>query len=298
MDEVGGAMASPLTFGSTDDTMFCHLCPNVRASAYCVDCRIYLCPSCEGQHKKYPTFKDHRLLTGKKMPSFFPTQHGTSTDDLNKCPDHQKEEIKFFCTDHDTVCCTVCTTLHHNGCEIKYIPDICKDYAKSADYKNQTANIKSSETITLNSLQDIDNGFKKVDQLSSSQVEKLRKFKALIIAYLDQREKELLNEIQVNRDQDLATLKQLQTSATTIKSELSKALTNVKLHEDNSNDLFIATKRAQALVNKLNSALQDITSKTKYQEYDLQRDPLVETLLKNKDGMAQLVMSPGNYNVT
>jgi len=280
-------MASSLTLGSTDDTMFCHLCPNVRASAYCVDCRIYLCPSCESQHKK-----DHRLLTGKKMP----TRHGTSTDDLNKCPDHQKEEIKFFCTAHDTVCCTVCTTLHPNGCQIKYIPDICKDYPKSADYKNQTANFKTTENITSNCLQNIDNCIKKVDQLSSSQVEKLRKFKALIIAYLDQREKELLYEIQLTRDQDLATLKQLHTSATTIKSELSKALANMTTHEDNSNDLFIATKKAQSLVNKLKFALQDITSKTKCREYDLQRDPLVETLLKNKDGLAQLVMSPGNGN--
>jgi len=286
-------MASSLTLGSTDDTMFCHLCPNVRASAYCVDCRIYLCPSCESQHKKYPTFKDHRLLTGQKMPSFFPTRHGTSRDDLNKCPDHQKEEIKFLCTDHDTLCCDICNTLFHNGCKLKRCSDICKDYTKSTDYKNQTVNFNSTETITINCLQDIDNCFKKVNQLSSSQVEKLRKFKALIIAYLDQREKELLHEIQLTRDQDLATLKQLQTSATAIKSELSKALTNVKMHEDNSNDLFIATKRAQSLVNKLKSALQDITSKTKYREYDLQRDPLVETLLKNKDGMAQLVMSPG-----
>ena len=289
-------MARSLTLGSTDDTMFCHLCPNVRASAYCVDCRIYLCPSCEGQHKKYPTFKDHRLLTGKKMPSFYPRGHGTSTDDLNKCPDHQKEEIKFFCTAHDTLCCTVCTTLHHNGCQIKYIPDICNDYTKSEDYKNQIANFKITENIPINCLQDIDNCIKMVHQLSSSQVEKLRKFKALIIAYLEQREKELLHEIQLNRDQDLAALKQLQTSATTIKSELSRALTNVKTNEDNSNNLFVATKRAQSLVNKLQSALQDITSKTKYREFDLQRDPLVETLLKNKDGMAQLVMSPGNGN--
>jgi len=124
-------------------------------------------------------------------------------------------------------------------------------------------------------------------------VEKLRKFKALITAYLDQREKELLQEIQLNQDRDLAALQKLQTSAKNIKSDLNKALTNLKIHEDNSNDLFLATRRAQSLVNKLQSALQDITSKTKYQEYDLQRDPLVVTLLKNKEGMAQLVASSG-----
>jgi len=36
MDQVGGAMASSFTMGSTDDTMFCHLCPNVRATVWIV----------------------------------------------------------------------------------------------------------------------------------------------------------------------------------------------------------------------------------------------------------------------
>jgi len=291
MDQVGGAMARSLTLGSTDDTMFCHLCPNVRASAYCVDCRIYLCPSCESQHKKYPTFKDHRLLTGGKMPSFYPTKHGT--DDLNKCLDHPQEEIKFFCDSHNAIYCCICNISKHNGCQQKYIPDICKDFIKSAEYKDLTAFFQNTSKTTISRLQDIDNCIKKVDQLSTSQVEKLRKFKALIIAYLDQREKELLQEIQLTRDRDLAALQKLQTSAKNIKSDLSKALTDLKVHEENSYNLFLATKRAQSLVYTLKSALKDITSKTKYQEFDLQRDPLVETLLKNKEGMAQLVASPG-----
>jgi len=291
MDQVGGAMASSFTMGSTDDTMFCHLCPNVRATAYCVDCWIYLCPSCEGQHKKDPTFKDHRLLTGGKMPSFYPTGHGT--DDLNKCSDHPHEVIRFFCASHNSVYCCICNTTKHSSCQQKYIPDICKDYIKSREYKDLTAFVQNTTKTSIDCLQDIDNCIKKVDQLSSSKVEKLRKFKALIIEYLDQREKELLHEIQLTRDKDLAALQKLQTSAKTIKSDLSKALANLKTYEDNSNNLFIASKRAQALLNQLASSLEDITRKTKYQEYDLKRDPLVETLLKNKEGMARLVMSSG-----
>jgi len=291
MDQVGGAKASSLTVGSTDDTMFCHLCPNVKAFAYCVDCRIYLCPSCEGQHKKFPTFKDHRLLTGGAMPSFYPTGHGT--DDLNKCSEHPQEEIKFFCASQNSVYCCICNTTKHSSCEQKYIPDICKDNIKSDEYKDLTAFFKNTAKTSIKCLQDIDNCIKKVDKLSSSQVEKLRKFKALIIAYLDQREKELLHEIQLTRDKDLAVLQKLQTSAKTIKSDLNKALDNLKTYKDKSNDLFTASKKAQALLNQLQSSLEDIASKTKYQEYDLKEDPQVETLLKNKEGMAQLVMSPG-----
>jgi len=94
-------MASSLTLGSTDNTMFCHLCPAVRASAYCMECRIYLCPSCEGQHKNYPTFQDHRLLTGGNMPSFHPTGHGTG--DINKCSEHPQEEIREYDLQRDAL---------------------------------------------------------------------------------------------------------------------------------------------------------------------------------------------------
>jgi len=290
MDQVGGTKAIAL---STQD-IFCHICSNVRAAAHCVDCRIYLCGSCGGHHTKYPTFDNHRVVSGTKMPPILQQGHGSVADNLRRCSDHPQEDIKFFCASHDAMYCGICSTKRHKGCQQEYIPELSKDYINSGDYKKVTAYFQSTDTTTYTVLKEIDHLIKKVDQLNSSQVEKLRKFKVLIIAYLDQREKELLHEIQLTRDKNLAALKKLQSSANIIKSDLSKELANVKTHEKNSSDLFIATKRAQTLLDKLQCSLNDIAGRTKYQEYDLQKDPLVETLLKNKDGMAQLVTSPGN----
>ena len=76
----------------------------------------------------------------------------------------------------------------------------------------------------------------------------------------------------MNRDNDIAVLQKLQTSIKTIKSDLGTELANMRKQEDNSNDLFIATKRAQALLDKLKASLEDITIRTKYREYDLQKD--------------------------
>jgi len=215
-------------------------------------------------------------------------------DDLRRCSDHPQEDIKFFCASHDAVYCGICSTKRHKGCQQEYIPELSNDYINSGDYKKVTAYFQSTDSTTNAVLKEIDHLIKKVDQLNSSQVEELKKFKVLIIAYFDQREKELLREIQLTHDKDIAALKKLQSSANAIKSDISQELANVKTHEKNSSDLFIATKRAQALLDKLQSLLNDIAGRTKYQEYDLQRDPLVETLLKNKDGMAQLVTSSGN----
>jgi len=291
MDQVGGAKASTQP-GTTHD-IFCHICPNVQATAHCVDCRIYLCESCKGNHTKFPRFDSHQLVSGTNMPSFLHQGYGNIGVDLRRCSAHPQEDILFFCASHDAIFCCICSTTKHNACQQEYIPELCKDYINAGDYKNITEYFKSTDAATSNVLKQIDVCIKKVDQLNSSQVENLKRFKGLIIAYIDQREKELLHEIQLTRDKDLAALKKLQSSANAIKSDLSKELANVKTHAKNSSDLFIATKRAQALLDKLRSSLEDITSRTKYQEYNLQRDSLVETLLKKKDGMAQLVTSPG-----
>jgi len=87
MDHIGRKLSTSLALDSKDDTRFCHLCPYARASAYCVDCWIYLCPRCKGQHKKYPAFKNHQLLKGEEMSSLYATEHGTRTDDMDKCSD-------------------------------------------------------------------------------------------------------------------------------------------------------------------------------------------------------------------
>jgi len=294
MGEVGGAKGRSITSGSADDQMNCHLCTNVKANAWCEDCKFYLCPTCEGHHKKIPITKAHRLLSGNRMPSFYPPGSGSNTEDIQICPDHPLEEIKFYCQNHDSIGCVACHTLKHATCAKQYIPDVSANYKSSKYYKNLIAEFKATDKNTSKSLQEIDGCLKDVDKLSTNEINKLQQFKALIIAYLDQREKELLTEIKKRRDQDTALLEKLQTEAKALQSDLGKAQQNLKTHESNSNHLFIAAKRAKTMLNQLQTSLDDIKRKTQVQPYTLQKDPLVETLLQNKDGIGEIVSRAGN----
>jgi len=80
MGEVGGAMPDPEILGSEDDTMWCYACVNKKAIAYCLDCEVYLCEACVDYHKKLPILKNHRLLCGAKMPSFYPARQNTGAE--------------------------------------------------------------------------------------------------------------------------------------------------------------------------------------------------------------------------
>ena len=294
MGEVGGAKGRSITSGSADDQMYCHLCTDVKANAWCLVCKFYLCATCEGHHKKIPTTKDHRLLSGPRMPSFYPPGSGSNTEDIQICPDHQQEEIKFYCPTHDSIGCVACHTLKHATCAKQYIPDISAKFKSSTDYKNLTAEFQATDKNASKHLQEIDSCLKEVDKLSINEINKLQQFKALIIAYLDQREKELLTEIKKRRDLDTAALEKLQTETKALQSDLDKAHKNLKTHESNSNHLFIAAKKAQAMLNQLQGSLDDIKRKTQVRPYTLQKDPLVETLLQNKDGIGEIVSRAGN----
>jgi len=294
MGEVGGAKGRSITSGSADDQMYCHLCTNVKANAWCLVCSIYLCPTCEGHHKKIPTTKDHMLLSGPRMPPFYPPGSGSNSEDIQKCPDHPLEEIKFYCPTHDSIGWVACHTLKHATCAKQYIPDKSAKFKSSNDYKNLTAEFQATDKNASKHLQEIDRCLKEVNKLSTNEINKLQQFKALIIAYLDQREKELLTEIKKRRDLDTAALEKLQTEVKALQSSLGKAQPNLKSHEENSNHLFISAKRAQAKLNQLQTSLDDIKRKTQVRPYTLQKDPLVETLLQNKNGVAQIVSSAGN----
>jgi len=126
-------------------------------------------------------------------------------------------------------------------------------------------------------------------------IEQFTRYKAVVIAYLDQREKELLMELKSICEQDTAALEELKTTAKTLQADLSEAQTKLRLHEDSSHELFIATKRAQAMLTTLESSLNEIRCKTGNRSVKLKKDPAVQKLLADKTGLAHVVteLSPG-----
>jgi len=129
--------------------------------------------------------------------------------------------------------------------------------------------------------------------VNSNALTDFRRYKALIIAYLDQREKELLKELNAIRDKETAALEKLKTTATAIQADLCELQTKLRHHEERSHELFIATKRSRAVLTTLKSSLNEIH--TTWNGYvHVQKDPLVEKLMSNKKGLAQVISVPGS----
>jgi len=298
MAEVSGKKLPTNDPASADITksINCHLCDNVTATAYCPSCKMHLCEKCEGHHKKLPTTRAHKLLKGSNMPSVPSTQ--LSDNDVNdgqeNCPDHQKEEIKFFCTKHDNLCCVACTVVKHQSCKINYIPDVSGGFASGEEYKNLISRIEDIERLVAKCQSDINNCKTAVESLGIEHIEVFQSFKADIIAFLNKREAELLAAIKQRRDKDDAALQNLLAQSHMIKTDISEVKTKLTALEGNPDRLFILAKRSHSLVARLQSAVEEIQQKTGYRMYELRKDGNMETVLNSATGLATLEDVPGN----
>ncbi|XP_053380175.1 uncharacterized protein LOC128548766 [Mercenaria mercenaria] len=85
------------------------------AVVHCLECSQSLCENCKIFHQRLESLSRHKLCNlddGK-----------TDTDKLDflksltKCPEHQSEEVRYMCKDHDQLCCNDCAIVKHRNCE-------------------------------------------------------------------------------------------------------------------------------------------------------------------------------------
>ena len=94
--------------GSDDSTPYCQPCVNVLATAFCNDCRHYLCSPCTDYHRKLALTKNHKLLAGSAMPSFYAGRPvGTSTRGEFKTAQESRREYQY-CVYYYVQCVALC----------------------------------------------------------------------------------------------------------------------------------------------------------------------------------------------
>ena len=120
LDEINmatGAKFSTSTYISSEEVYdsACTLCQklnkNTEAIKFCLQCQEYLCSECTEYHNKFPVMAGH-VLEKAELTSRDKTlsKHYILTE---HCTKHPAEIIKMYCAIHDTVACTICTTIDH-----------------------------------------------------------------------------------------------------------------------------------------------------------------------------------------
>lgn len=83
----------------------------VEAINFCMECNSNLCPTCVGQHRKFPTMKGHKVL-GKSARRHI-NRDVIEEENLLECENHPGKMVDMYCREHDDVWCGGCMTVHH-----------------------------------------------------------------------------------------------------------------------------------------------------------------------------------------
>ncbi|XP_071176064.1 E3 ubiquitin-protein ligase TRIM56-like [Mytilus edulis] len=115
----------------------CMVCERMEtkseASFICVDCSDLLCPNCKKHHKANKILCDHEI----RQINDFSFEDGCLKTFKNKCSEHKGDDIRLFCADHQTPCCSMCVSISHRRCEkVLSIEDAAKEYSTTDKVKD------------------------------------------------------------------------------------------------------------------------------------------------------------------
>ncbi|XP_053380176.1 uncharacterized protein LOC123556743 [Mercenaria mercenaria] len=102
-----------------DEVSYCGPClreeTEVTAVVHCLECCERLCENCIKFHNRMKSLSSHKLFnigdeeTGTDKLDFL--------NSLTKCTDHETEDVRYMCKDHNQLCCNKCAIVKHRKCE-------------------------------------------------------------------------------------------------------------------------------------------------------------------------------------
>ena len=202
-----------------------------KASKFCPECNLYMCNQCLNYHSKL--FKNHHIINiSENIENIF--------TGFCKEENHSSCKLDYFCKLHNLLCCSSCieknSNSKHANCTICRIEEIKEE--KKLNFEN---NIKTLENISNNMNESVDkikNFYEKVQEIKENMKSKIMKVITNIRNKLNEREDEILKEIdttflKISPDEKMIKEYEL------IPKKISEILKNKELIEKKLEDKFL-----------------------------------------------------------
>ncbi|XP_052818160.1 E3 ubiquitin-protein ligase TRIM71-like [Mya arenaria] len=278
--------------GSADTTVYCQPCEEEgkRAKAYgfCQTCEENMCAPCIKAHKKFKMSRNHIMLSKDKMPSSYPPTKQSDIGNTGYCKNHPKEIIKFYCPTHGDLGCGDCVVLDHRSCQVQYIADVAKDYVIGNEFRELEPSIKRAEDLLSGSISNVNELLDEVENQSKYEIARLRKFREELNTYLDDREKELLDNIRKVKIDDENVLNTLKTDCESAKSGLEAMRTDLSSGDISVNQRYVAARRAEKDIQNILDKNEQMTGLIKARKYRFLKNEDTERLLGSSMGLGTL----------
>ena len=255
----------------------------VPGEFYCTDCSEYLCNNCARVHRKSKTSKHHKLLCRDEMP-----KKKLTTVQEKFCSKHSVELIKYFCENHEQLCCSVCVTLDHRKCKVLYIDDIAGGFNTSQEYQDLLKQIKLLETKLNETKKQSEKNCEDVNKCFTTLISDIEHFRSQINTKFDEIQRKLKEKAQKVKTADLKSMESISTQTESIQkhvSEMSSTLESLEKYKQNQ-QLFITTKTSLKQVVDFNKQTDKISCGNRIRKYSFSWN---EEILQSLESCCELV---------
>lgn len=173
----------------SDEVNYCGPClldgTNSQAVVQCFECSERFCENCRKFHQKMKSLARHKLYAigdGKTCVEELEILRA-----ITKCPEHQTENVRYICKDHDQLCCNECAIIKHRKCD--HMVSIADEIAITG-IKNEKTRVeidkideklkemiefeKMHQSIVLASVKEVDIKLKKVKKIIDEEFNKMK----------------------------------------------------------------------------------------------------------------------------
>ena len=212
---------------SNSTQVTCGNCDQKSSEAsYCFQCCIFYCEVCVTAHDRMRGNANHRSVALREF------QDKDYEDVLSRpafCPKqrHQKEELKYFCKNCQTVVCQSCSSLEHSGHTLEHIEDEAERQKREAQtllkIHRQKLHAKKNKFSQLDG-----NFVQRVIQRGKDTKMKVQIFVEKLIRAIETKKEHIFAAIEKQVEK---TLESLQTENSNIEAEIKEMESSLKTAE-------------------------------------------------------------------
>ncbi|XP_052682104.1 uncharacterized protein LOC128162766 [Crassostrea angulata] len=175
----------------------------IEASDWCESCSELLCASCVKYHKRSAVSKNHELISIVTFKSESEGRRGLESAPV-VCHDHGKR-VKYFCADHEELCCTKCVCTNHRKCnQIGDIEEAAENLRKSEKLETLYQKLSQVEGTLMKAKSQGEDTITYIDDTSDKIKQESSELRDKIVNHIDtlveDHLSELAHSVKLNKD--------------------------------------------------------------------------------------------------
>ncbi|KAK3588213.1 hypothetical protein CHS0354_018981 [Potamilus streckersoni] len=265
----------------------CEACQsrNVMKSAesYCVVCKEAMCVECKVVHQHLKATKAHSIISIEELTNT--PQNALKYATAFSCPDHEDENIKFYCTNHNLACCVVCCGTRHRNCD------------SVLDLKAEASTLlkKEDPEFIIESLKAFENHLNKFTEINNENINNLECQMNVVTAMIQDLRKKLNDvldkfERKIKIDGNLIykgdmIQKQEQNHAClSLMNAIRNSRTELEVVKQNGTDIqkFLVNGKTKSQLRSYNEQIHEKFEKIDKITLQLEIDPLLQSVMEGK----------------